>query len=68
VPERTDLCPICGKRTSRKDEHFPFCSARCKTVDLGAWASESYVITRPVTEADEHFENLADAEQDESHD
>lgn len=68
MPERTELCPICGKRTSRQEKHFPFCSARCKTIDLGAWASESYVVTRPVTEADEHFENLADTEQDESHD
>jgi endogenous inhibitor of DNA gyrase (YacG/DUF329 family) len=68
VPERTELCPICGKQTSRQDKYFPFCSARCKTIDLGAWASEGYVITRPVTEADEHFENLADTQQDESHD
>jgi endogenous inhibitor of DNA gyrase (YacG/DUF329 family) len=68
VPERTEFCPICGKQTSRQDTHFPFCGARCKTVDLGAWASEGYVISRPATEADEHFENLTVSEQNESHD
>jgi endogenous inhibitor of DNA gyrase (YacG/DUF329 family) len=68
VPERSDLCPICGKLTSRQEKHFPFCGARCKTIDLGAWSSEGYVISRPVTEADEHFENLTEPEEDESHD
>jgi uncharacterized protein len=68
VPERSELCPICGKRTSRKEKDFPFCSARCKTIDLGVWASEGYVISRPVTEADEHFESLTEPEKDEPND
>lgn len=33
-------CPICGK-PSEKD-HFPFCSPRCRRVDLGRWLGESY--------------------------
>ncbi|MGE0503763.1 MAG: DNA gyrase inhibitor YacG [Rhizobiaceae bacterium] len=42
-------CPECGRPTSR--DAYPFCSARCKAVDLNRWLSGSYVI--PVTESDE---------------
>jgi endogenous inhibitor of DNA gyrase (YacG/DUF329 family) len=43
-PVRTVKCPTCGKPVEWKAEnHFrPFCSARCKQIDLGAWASEAY--------------------------
>ena len=39
-------CPHCGKRTEYgpKNPWRPFCSERCKTGDLGAWASNAYVI------------------------
>ena len=35
-------CPECGKPSTRED--FPFCSPRCKAVDLNRWLSGSYVI------------------------
>ena len=38
-------CPIC--HTELKPEmkpHRPFCSARCKSIDLGKWLSEDYRI------------------------
>jgi hypothetical protein len=35
-------CPICGKRVDAKFK--PFCSARCRQVDLNHWLSESYRI------------------------
>jgi endogenous inhibitor of DNA gyrase (YacG/DUF329 family) len=41
-------CPICKKAVALGDEFFPFCSERCKTIDLGNWASEKYVISTPV--------------------
>ena len=39
-------CPYCGKRTvyGPQNPWRPFCSERCKTGDLGAWASNAYVI------------------------
>ncbi len=39
-------CPTCGKATeyTPKNPWRPFCSERCKLIDLGAWASEDYVI------------------------
>ena len=37
-------CPICKVLVERKADTFPFCSARCQTVDLGNWASDAYAI------------------------
>ncbi|MEK9720787.1 MAG: DNA gyrase inhibitor YacG [Quisquiliibacterium sp.] len=39
-------CPACGRKTefSSVNQWRPFCSERCKTVDLGAWASNAYQI------------------------
>jgi endogenous inhibitor of DNA gyrase (YacG/DUF329 family) len=35
-------CPICGKPASETSR--PFCSPRCRDVDLNRWLSNSYVI------------------------
>jgi len=38
-------CPQCGRPTPWADNPFrPFCSERCKTVDLAAWANGEYAI------------------------
>ena len=38
-------CPICKKKEVNPGEaEFPFCSERCRVIDLGNWASEKYVI------------------------
>lgn len=44
-------CPICKKKST--DTEFPFCSERCRTIDLGKWASGGYVVSSPVTDAEE---------------
>ena len=41
-------CPICKKEVTPADTFFPFCSERCKIIDLGNWASEKYVISTPI--------------------
>jgi hypothetical protein len=46
-------CPIC--RRSAVESYWPFCSARCKEIDLGRWLGERYRIpteTPPETESD----------------
>lgn len=43
----TIKCPICKKEVTKENPEFPFCSARCRTIDLGNWASEKYVISTP---------------------
>lgn len=39
-------CPTCGKLARWSDENpfRPFCTERCKQIDLGAWASDRYTI------------------------
>lgn len=41
---RTVPCPHCGAPApfEPSNKWRPFCSERCRTIDLGAWASESY--------------------------
>jgi endogenous inhibitor of DNA gyrase (YacG/DUF329 family) len=46
-------CPICKKPVAPGSEFLPFCSERCKLIDLGNWASEKYVISSPVEESNE---------------
>jgi uncharacterized protein len=41
-------CPTCKKPVKSTDPEFPFCSPRCRLVDLGRWASGHYVISSPV--------------------
>jgi len=43
-------CPICKKPVKRADPEFPFCSERCRLIDLGKWASGGYVISTPVND------------------
>jgi endogenous inhibitor of DNA gyrase (YacG/DUF329 family) len=42
-------CPICGKPA--REASRPFCSARCRAVDLNRWLSNSYAI--PAAEDDD---------------
>ena len=50
-------CPICKRATdSELDKEFPFCSERCRLLDLGAWASEKYVVSDPVFDEAERDE------------
>lgn len=40
---RTFPCPRCGEPSKwENNEHRPFCSERCKQIDLGAWANDEY--------------------------
>ncbi len=45
-------CPHCGKAVpwSTANPHRPFCCERCRLIDLGQWATESYRI--PLAEND----------------
>ncbi len=46
-------CPVCGATVewSPRSRWRPFCSERCKTIDLGDWAAERHAIAgRPLTD------------------
>ena len=61
------LCPICARvcpapgaaRTENKpvQSYVPFCSARCKQIDLGKWLSEDYRVSAPL-DPDSYDESL----------
>lgn len=46
-------CPICKKASTKRAENvfFPFCSDRCKTLDLAKWLGGDYAI--PARDEDE---------------
>ncbi len=46
-------CPTCRTLVLRTDAEFPFCSERCRVIDLGKWASGGYVISTPITDPDD---------------
>jgi len=47
-------CPICEKPVdSAIHPDFPFCSERCRLLDLGNWAAEKYVVSDPILDESE---------------
>jgi hypothetical protein len=46
------VCPICKKPVELTNEDLPFCSARCRLIDLGKWASGEYRVSSPVLDPD----------------
>ena len=52
------VCPTCGKKNTWQPENKfrPFCSDRCKLIDLGEWASE----TRKIPGEPADFNPLSD--------
>ena len=56
--KQIEKCPICKKPASlnrEKNRYLPFCSERCRTIDLGAWLDGKYVIEsdEPLIESEE---------------
>jgi len=60
MPDLTDIndqssrCPICKKsiKADEQGDHFPFCSKRCRQIDLGKWLQGDYLISRPIEQRD----------------
>jgi hypothetical protein len=62
MPKKKPLalrCPICRTLVLRTQEDFPFCSDRCRTIDLGKWASGGYVISTKINDP-ELLEEIAE--------
>ncbi len=64
--DELSTCPVCEDPVEppSDNETFPFCSSRCKQVDLGRWFDESYSI--PMTPHDTERTLSADDEDDAS--
>ena len=54
--------PTCRAIVLAKGEDFPFCSDRCRLIDLGKWASGGYVISSPIHDPEllDELEGLRD--------
>jgi endogenous inhibitor of DNA gyrase (YacG/DUF329 family) len=52
-------CPTCRTLVLKSDPNFPFCSERCRVIDLGKWASGGYVISTPINDP-EMLESIAE--------
>jgi endogenous inhibitor of DNA gyrase (YacG/DUF329 family) len=50
---RSARCPTCKAIVLKNEPEFPFCSERCRLIDLGKWASGAYVVSTPVRPTDE---------------
>jgi uncharacterized protein len=55
-------CPICNRPVRLEDKESPFCSERCREVDLGLWATDKYVISTPAEELPEQSREDEDGE------
>ena len=55
-------CPTCRAIVLPKDEDFPFCTDRCRRIDLGKWASGHYKISSPILDPDV-LEGLDESQQ-----
>ena len=63
MPQET-ICPTCQKKGPwRELPSSPFCSERCKMVDLGKWLGEEYRISSPLTVDD--LKELSDFDESE---
>ena len=54
-------CLLCKRETTYEGNPFrPFCSERCKMIDLDNWLSERYRISSPLTDTDDIFKGLTE--------
>ncbi len=53
---KTLRCPTCKAIVLASNDHFPFCSDRCRIIDLGKWASGAYRIPGPVQDLESGLE------------
>ncbi|WP_019222672.1 DNA gyrase inhibitor YacG [Bartonella rattaustraliani] len=44
-------CPICGQMAQQNT--YPFCSSRCRAIDLNRWLSGAYILPPPSQGSDE---------------
>lgn len=56
-------CPTCRKPVDPDSSFTPFCSERCKLVDLANWATEKYVISDPLDPFQENQEENGNDEE-----
>jgi endogenous inhibitor of DNA gyrase (YacG/DUF329 family) len=58
IPVKTVRCPACAGPSvyAASNPYRPFCSQRCKNMDFGAWASETFKLPETLTDNDPEFQ------------
>ncbi len=59
-------CPTCKQPVKADAPDVPFCSERCRLIDLGKWASGAYVVSSPVTDISEALEQTPPNKEDDN--
>jgi uncharacterized protein len=60
VPRKRSIrikCPTCKQPVQSDAADFPFCSPRCRVIDLGKWASGQYVVSSSLPEESDLVNN-----------
>lgn len=59
VPIKLVRCPACSGPSvyAATNPYRPFCCLRCKNLDFGAWASESFTVPESLTDTDPAFKH-----------
>jgi len=71
VGDMRHRCPVCRKvidaatrEQGRREGFYPFCSRRCKLIDLGQWLDGNYRIVSKLKSEQEEGENAGQSEVD----
>ncbi len=57
-------CPICKKPVAWEgNPDRPFCSERCRIIDLGNWSAEDYRVELPLQDVEENAEIQQDSQE-----
>lgn len=59
-------CPTCKKKVRAGAPDLPFCSERCRLIDLGKWSSGAYVVPSPGTDSEEEVRKNIPADPDDA--
>lgn len=63
------ICPICKKNTTWEENPWrPFCSERCKLIDLGKWIKEEYKISTDQEDKEDMFKDEPLLKKEDNHD
>ncbi len=59
---KSELCPVCAAAVAARGQNrvFPFCSERCRTIDLGRWLDERYRIPTAESPPDDDDDSTRD--------
>ena len=62
----TPSCPVCDEPVAGRDDNdaFPFCSKRCRQLDLGRWLDEQYSIPMTADSTERTMPETSDDEEE----